>query len=542
MDGTTIDAAKLERDLTLDADVVIVGTGAGGGFTAEVLSQAGLKVVMLEAGGYHLPQSFSQNEGVALPMLYQQAGAQRTKSQGIGVFQGQAVGGTTVVNWTTSFRTPPQTLEHWAREHGVRGTGEAEMRPYFEAVEQRLGIHEWVEMPPNRNNALLAKGCDALGIHHARIQRNVRGCADTGLCGLGCPINAKLSMLVTTSPEALKQGATLVYHARVETLITKGDAATGVNAIALDSRSIAPTGRKLTVNARHVVLAAGAIRTPAVLMRSKAPDPSGLTGKRTFLHPVTASAAVMADAVDGWKGAPQSIYSDAYLWPDDGRIGFKLEVTPLQPAFALVNFDKSFGRAHTALARRFKHLHSQIALMRDGFHPDSAGGTVELQDDGYEVLDYPISGYVRDGFRRSLETMMAIQFAAGAEYVLPWHIDARPLRNLDAARAWLAEASFEETAMQYGSAHVMGGCAMGEDPKTAVVNSHGAHHQLGGLSVFDGSVFPTSIGANPQVSIYAMSLRNAQQLAARLIAVDRSPVRSPTHEVGKAKSAPTTNK
>lgn len=518
MPGSVIDAATLGHDLELEADVVIVGTGAGGGYSAEVLSRAGLKVVMLEAGGYHKPETFSQNEGIAFPMLYQQAGAQRTKSQGIAVFQGQAVGGTTVVNWTTSFRTPPKTLAHWAEAHGVKDADEAAMAPFFKAVEERLNIHEWSEFPPNPNNAVLQRGCEKLGIDWGRLHRNVRGCANTGLCGLGCPINAKQSMLVTTIPEALKLGATLVYRARVETVTLDRGRAIGVTAEALDPLSVGRTGRRITVKARHVVLSAGSIRSPGLLMRSKAPDPSGLTGKRTFLHPVTASIAVMREPTEGWKGAPQSIYSDAFQWPAGEGIGFKLEVTPLQPMFALALFDKSFGEAHAALAKRFNFLHSQVALMRDGFHPGSVGGTVELLADGAEVLDYPITDYLRDGFRRSLEAMMQIQLAAGAEYVLPWHLDSKPIRDMAAAGKWLAAASFDENAMLYGSAHVMGGCAMGEDPKTSVVDSYGAHHQVEGLSVFDGSAFPTSIGANPQESIYGFTLRNAQRLAKSLAA------------------------
>ncbi len=520
MSDSIIDASALAQDQTLDCDVVIVGTGAGGGFAAEVLSQAGLKVVMLEAGGYHRTEDFSQNEGVAFPMLYQQSGAQRTKDQAIAVFQGQTVGGTTVVNWTSSFRTPPKTLAHWAAVHAVKDADVETMAPYFEAVEQRLNIHEWTEIAPNENNAVLQRGCEKLGISWDRMHRNVRGCGNTGLCGLGCPLNAKQSMLITTIPEALKNGATLIYRARAETISLQGDRAVGVVAHALDARGVEKTGRKLTIKARHVVVSAGSIRSPGLLLRSKTPDPSGLTGARTFLHPVSASMAVMPNRVDGYQGAPQSIYSDAYMWPDDDRIGFKLETTPLQPVFALGNFDKSMGASHAALIKRFTYMHSQVALLRDGFHPQAAGGRVELQDvEAYgasEVLDYPLNDYLRDGFRRSLLAMMEVQFAGGADYVVPWHMQSQPLRSFDAAKAWLDQASFEIGRMQYGSAHVMGGCAMGEDPKTSVVDSYGAHHQVEGLSVFDGSIFPTSIGANPQESVYGFSLRNARKLAASL--------------------------
>ena len=514
MDQAVIDATGLEDDLALSADVIIVGTGAGGGFAAEVLSAAGYSVLMLEAGGYFKAEHFSQNEGIAFPMLYQAAGAQRTADQQIGVLQGMAVGGTTVVNWTTCFRTPDQTLQHWAAAHGLRQSSSAQMRPWFERVEQRLGIGDWSSFPPNQNNAALARGCAALGIEYASMQRNVRGCANTGLCGLGCPINAKQSMLVTTIPQALKDGARLVYHARAQRLIMEGRRAVGVEALALDARSIHPTGRKITLRGRHVVLAAGAIRTPGLLMRSGIEDAAGLTGTRTFLHPVNGTVAVMPEPVRGAYGAPQSIYSDAFLWPQDARIGYKLETTPMQPISALALFDKSMGPQHAGIAKHFNNLHSQIALMRDGFDPRAAGGTVQLDDAGDEILDYPITDYLRAGFAEAMAQMTRIQFAAGARKVLPFAITAPEFESQAQVEQWLEAGGGQEQL--FGSAHVMGGCQMGPDPQHAVVDEFGNHHQADGVSVIDGSIFPTSIGANPQVSIYGFALRAATALAEQL--------------------------
>ena len=512
--ATVVDASTLERDLQLDADVVIIGTGAGGGFAAEELSAAGLSVVMLEAGGYYQAAQFSQNEGVAFPMLYQQAGAQRTADQQIGVLQGQAVGGTTVINWTTSFRTPEPTLAHWAEVHGLRYSGAEAMAPWFDQVEQRLNIGDWTQFPPNENNAALARGCAALGIEYAHMQRNVRGCANTGLCGLGCPVNAKQSMLVTTIPAAMTQGARLIHRVRAQRLRMDGHRVAGVDAVALDGRSIHPTGRQVQVNARHVVLSAGAIRSPGLLLRSGVTDPAGLTGTRTFLHPVNGTVALMPEPVHGAYGAPQSVYSDAFLWPADARMGYKLETTPMQPISALALFDKSYGAQHARVAQNFNHLHSQIALMRDGFDPRAAGGTVVLDEDGDEILDYPISDYLRAGFDEAMAQMTRIQFAAGARSVMPFALTAPEFESQAQVEQWLQAGGGREQL--FGSAHVMGGCIMGPDASKAVVDEFGNHHHADGLSVIDGSIFPSSIGANPQVSIYGFSLRAARQLAVRL--------------------------
>lgn len=509
------DGRRLTDDLKLSADVVIVGSGAGGGYAAETLSAAGLRVVLVEAGGYHTAETFSQNEAAAYPMLYQQAGAQRTKDKGILVFQGRSVGGSTTVNWTTSFRTPDRTLEEWADVHGVVGASPEEMAPFFEEVEKRLNIALWQDFEPNPNNAALKRGCEALGWHASIIRRNVRDCGNTGLCGLGCPLDAKQSMLITTIPAMLDAGGALVHNAEAARILHDGRNASGVVCRALDDAG-EPTGRTITVLAKHVVVAAGSIRSPALMLRSEVPDPSGMLGRRTFLHPVSASLAVMDEITEPYYGAPQSAYSDHFLWPEDGRIGLKLEVTPLQPVFAAAVFDKTMGHDHTELMRQLPRMQSMVALLRDGFHEEASGGNVELSGERGQTLDYPVTEHIREGLVRGLEVMMEVQFAAGARAVRPWHTSLAALSSMDEARRWLASADMETMSLLVGSAHVMGGCMMGEDPNRSVVNSEGSHHVVENLSVFDGSVFPTSIGANPQESIYGMSLKNARKLVARL--------------------------
>ncbi len=162
------------------------------------------------------------------------------------------------------------------------------------------------------------------------------------------------------------------------------------------------------------------------------------------------------------------------------------------------------------------HTHVMLALLRDGFHPDSTGGAVELRGDGSPVLDYPLSDYLRDGLRRAYHSMAQIQFAAGATQVTPVHSDARASASLVEAQRVIDALRLEPFRTRLGSAHVMGGCAMGDDPRQAVCDSLGRHHQLENLSVHDGSLFPTSIGANPQLSVYAISARLTEALAARL--------------------------
>ncbi len=514
-----IDAAALERDLRLEVDVVVAGSGAGGGVTAEILAQAGLAVAVVEEGPLRSSSDFRMREREAYPQLYQESAGRQTKDKAITILQGRSVGGSTTVNWTSSFRTPPRTLAHWRAAHGLRLAREEDLAPWFSRMEERLSIAPWA-VAPNENNDILRRGCEKLGIPAGAIRRNVKGCWNLGYCGLGCPTNAKQSMLVTTIPAALAKGATLVHRARVERLVAEGDRIVAAEALGVASSGSEPSAHRIRLAARHFVLAAGAIGSPAVLLRSGLPDPNGLAGRRTFLHPTVVSAAVMPQAVRGFEGAPQTIYSDHFLdsVPVDGPVGYKLEAPPLHPILAAITLP-GFGRAHADLMRRFESLQVVIALLRDGFHPGSPGGRVLLRDDGSPVLDYPLGDFLWEGVRRAYLTMAEIQFAAGATSVMPLHEEAGPTASWAQARALIAALPMAALRARVVSAHVMGGCPMGPDPRAALVDERGRHHHLRNLSVHDGSVFPTSIGANPQLSIYAHAARMASGLARELAPV-----------------------
>lgn len=510
------DASRFTGPQEFEADVAIVGTGAGGGTAAEILSAAGLKVIMLEEGPLKTSASFrDMDQARAFRELYQEAAGRATSDGAIGILQGRAVGGTTTVNWTSSFRTPPQTLRHWAEHHAVKDSGENEMAPWFQQMEQRLGIAPWAGAP-NANNAALKTASEKLGWEWHVIPRNVRGCMDSGYCGFGCPVNAKQSMLVSTIPTALGHGAELIHHLRVQKVFSSSGRVRHLEARAMDAECVAPAGVPVRIRARYYVLAGGAINTPALLLRSNVPDPLHRAGQRTFIHPVPISLAQMPGAVDGWYGAPQSIASDHFQWqhqPSDAP-GFKLEVPYVQPMLSAI----LLGHGHSLAEDMGQLGRTQImlALLRDGFHPDSPGGTVRVDSRGYPVIDYDMSHYLWRGVRQAFLRMAEAQFAAGALRVKPSHSDARWCASLKEAADMIDRLAYVKFRCGLNTAHQMGGCAMGEDPRQAVADSHGRHHHAENLSIFDGSLFPTSIGANPQLSIYGFTARNATRLARQL--------------------------
>lgn len=511
-----IDAAMLNSNLTLEADVVIVGTGAGGGVTAEILTLAGLKVILIEEGALKSSKDFKMREAQAYPALYQESAARKTKDKAINILQGRTVGGSTTVNWTSSFRTPPGTLHFWQEHYGLKDYSPEAMAPWFEMMEQRLNVIEW-QTAPNENNDLLQRGARQLGIPTSAIRRNVKGCWNLGYCGMGCPTNAKQSMLVTTIPSALSKGATLITHARADRFHIENDAVQALHCHALDASGLRNSGKRVTIKARHYVVSGGAINSPALLMRSKAPDPHHLLGKRTLLHPTVVSAALFDQAVDGFNGAPQTIYSDHFMDTQaiDGPVGYKLETPPLHPLLFSTTM-AGFGAEHAAMMKQFNHTHVILALLRDGFHEDSRGGAVHLRDDGYPVLDYTMSDAMWDGVRRALLTMAEIQFAAGAKQVYPLHEQATGYTTWAAAKQAIDALPYQPTLTRVVSAHVMGGCPMSDDTKLGMVSSSGHFHGVSNLSVHDGSLFPTSIGANPQLSIYGLTARLASGLAEKL--------------------------
>lgn len=505
--------APLPRQLVVD--VAIIGSGAGAGVTAELMARAGLQIALIEEGPLKSSSDFHQKESEAYPTLYQEAGVRKTEDKAISILQGRCVGGSTTVNWTSSFRTPTATLAHWQRHYGLQDFTQQALDPYFVQAEKRLSVGPW-PTPPNENNEILRRGGAKIGVAVKDIPRNVKGCWNLGSCGMGCPTNAKQSMLVTTIPSALDLGAVLLVETRAQRLHIKDGKVQSLQCVA-----VAPNGRALqdecTVQAKHFVLAGGAINSPALLLRSGAPNPYGRTGDRTFLHPIVSTAAVFAQPVNGWAGAPQSLYSDHFLdsGDGDGPIGFKLEVPSLHPVVLAMTMP-GMGSTYTALLQQFPHMHAMAALMRDGFHMESGGGTVKLRSDGSPVLAYPLTSYLLEGARRAMQAMAELQFAAGAKSVFPLHEQSRLCSTLEDARHLIQSLPMEPHLTKVLSAHVMGGCGLSADERTGVSRPDGLHWQLENLSVHDGSLFPTSIGANPQLSIYGIVNRLTQGLVQHL--------------------------
>jgi choline dehydrogenase-like flavoprotein len=512
--GKIVSGPAIAADATLTPDFCVVGSGAGGSVAAAVLAAAGARVVILEEGGHHTRREFNMQESWAYPTLYQEHGHRVTEDLSIMILQGRTVGGGTTVNWTSSFRTPDGVLAHWASRHRVSGLDRATLGPHFAAVEARLNIPaEGTRDDVNRNNQKLWDGAEKLGWGPALIRRSVKGCARLGYCGMGCPLDAKLTALITYVPDAIAAGAELYANCKVVRLESNARRITGVVAQVLDEARDRPTGRTVTVRpTRGVLLAAGAINTPALLLRSRvgSGDRGRLTGRRTFLHPTVPIVGIFPEHVEAYYGAPQSVACHHFAERPGGRIGYFLETPPVHPMLAAIAFP-GFGDAHRRLAERLPFVQSTIALLIDGFH-DDPGGEVKIDEAGRITLRYPIGAPLREAGRDALKNMARLLLAAGAEEVITLHEAPLHLRR-PGEIAQIDSAPFGALRHSFFSAHQMGGCPMGDDPASAVVTSRGRHHDLDNLWITDGSIFPTSLGVNPQVSIYAHARLFATEVA-----------------------------
>lgn len=506
-----LEGQTIASDLELQADVCIVGSGPGGAVAASTLARAGLKVVVLEAGGYFTKSRFRMLENEAYSMLYQEGAARSTKDLSIAMLQGKAVGGGSVVNWTTCFRTPEYVVEHWREHFGVAGINSQQLAPFFDAAEKRLNVRKGPVGLLNRNNRLLYDGCKALEWQVDTTARNVIGCAQTGFCGLGCPVDAKQSMLVTYLPDAMNEGATIISRCRVDKFEVRTGEVVAAHGTFMTADGSRPTGQRLRLRAKHFVSSASALGSPALLMRSGISDQSTMLGRRTFLHPVAVSVAFFKEPVEGYYGAPQSAAS--HQFSDRGKeVGFFMECAPTHPGLASTILP-GHGQANRTLSEKAAHLAAHIAVHIDGFHEDVAGGTVELDSDGQPVLDYVISPRLWRALRVSHQAMARLQFAVGAQTVSTCRDPDVPMHSPRDIEL-LSNLPYEPNRTFVTSAHTLGGCLMSDDPKRGVVRSEDLrHHSIPNLHVIDGSVFPTGLGVNPQMSIYGLAGLVSSRLA-----------------------------
>lgn len=495
-------------DRRLKADVVIVGTGAGGGMAASELSRRGLSVVALEEGPYLEQKDMTQREVDMMAKLYQERGGRATEDMAIRVLGGRCVGGSTVHNINLCKRTPKVILDAWERKYHVSGCSEKDMRPVFESVERDLSVSEIPAGWRNANNQVLERGVKALGWKGGPLKHNRVGCQQSGFCELGCPFNAKQNSLKVLIPDAIDHGARVLSDVRVSRIVHDGHRASGVigAAIGADGR----VRGRVVVDADAVVLAGSAIGSPMLGVQSGLPDPHDRLGRNLHMHPGIAVAGLFDDHIDGWKGVPQSYECMQYM-DFHARAGRRVWITTVfaHPIGAAVMLP-GFGAEHRKWMRRYRNIAVLTAMVHD-----ETSGRVRVRNDGRALIDYKLIDSDIHQFAIGIRACVRLLFAGGAKKVL---VPSVPPIVLDHEKQvdQVPDSAARPFNIQMAAVHPMGSMSLGDDPKTSVVKSTGEHHQVERLFVLDGSLFPTSLGTPPQISIYSFSRHLSKHVAERL--------------------------
>jgi choline dehydrogenase-like flavoprotein len=480
----------------IEADVCVIGSGAGASVVAAELARAGKRVVILERARPRFEDAFDSRELAGYAALFVDRGIGATADRAIALLAGSTVGGGTVVNWNTSLRISPAVADEWRR------AGVDDLADCYDAVEVRSDV-DTDESARNGANAALERGANALGLAPATIARNVKGCGDCGHCTLGCRRGAKQSTLRTFLADACAGGAEILAGTDARRIETANGAVTGV-AARVD-------GGEITVRAPQVALAGGSIHSPAVLLRSGiATDQAG---RGFHLHPVSITSGVYDDDLGGmWSGVPQSVVVNAFA-EIDGAYGFRIEVPQAYPGILAASFPWWGAAAHRERATEARRVASFIAIVRD-----RGEGRVTVDRGGEPVVTYTNGRLERALLERGMVEAARIHAAAGARRIFTLHT---PPLDMEASRvddliAEIGRRGVVANKVTLFSAHQMSSCRIGQARASSVADPDGQVWGVRGLYVTDASAFPSASGVNPMMTVMALAMRTAQRMGASL--------------------------
>jgi long-chain-alcohol oxidase len=496
-----------DGDMNLSSDVCVIGSGAGGGTAAAVLSKSGKDVIVLEAGAYYDDADFDGAELGGFQNLYTEGGFAATADHSVGLLAGECFGGTTVINYCTSFRTPDDIRTEWATA-GVPWFTSAEYTRSLDAVCERLHVN----LDHNRVSAreqVLDRGLRALGWHFDAMPRNVIGCDQgkvCGYCGYGCAIGAKQSATKTWLLDAQRHGARFVVETRALRVRIEAGSTTGVEA-----RS--KRGHRVSIRCQVVVAACGSIHTPALLLRSGLRNEN--IGRHLHLHPVSNVCGVFDEEIRPWEGTTQAIYSDEHRYLT-GNYGVKYETTALQPVIAVAVLPWREPQHYRGLLSKLSHSSAIGVLLRD-----RDAGCVTVDREGHPVSHYALSKFDRGHLRRGFMGAANILEAAGARLIFSPHAKwcaYEPGRagSLDSFTQAMDSAGWGSGRLALFSFHIQGTARLGGSARLSATNPDGEAWEARNLYVMDSSSFPSASGVNPMISIEAIAHRNASALSSRL--------------------------
>ncbi len=455
-------------------DVVIVGGGVSGSCIADELSRAGLRCVMLEAGAHVDRGTYPRAEIDANSQLYWGGGIELTGDGRLGLLRPKVVGGGSIVGRAVLDRFDDLALDAWRELSGVSFFSRSALDPWYDRVAERISIRAVPEGYRNGNAEIFRQGCERNGYGYAPVQRAARDCRyqDGNCCiecVMGCRIDSKQSTAVTVLPRALEAGLTLVPRFEAERVVAD------VDEVTVTGRT--ESGARSSFRGRRLVLAAGAIGNARVLLDSPLASSLPALGQHFYTHPQTVMLGRYREPVGAHLGPVQSYASDE---PTFRRAGFKLD-NVFAPPVAIALQVPGFGAAHQRFMRDITHLACVEVVVRD-----TNPGRIRLGKTGRTVVDKRLNAEDRRRREHGVQAVRNIFASTGVREVV-------------------------EGQVALGM-HLMGGCALGDDPAVSVTSPTFQLHGCPNVYVADSSVFPNAPGLNPAFTVMALSLMAAERI------------------------------
>jgi choline dehydrogenase-like flavoprotein len=491
---------QINKNIVENCDVVVVGTGAGGAAMAAELAEGGLEVVMLEEGGYYTSKDFSLDPAKAVPQLYRDSGSTVIMGKPNIIFsEGRCVGGSTVINGGMCWRTPEKVLQRWRWEMGLSELTPKYLEPFFQKVEERINVAPQSPESLGKGDMLFRQAADKLGwlIHPNR--RNQKGCTGEGACVFGCPTDKKQSTLITYVPRALNKGARLYTDVKVKKVKIKNNVAVGVEARVLDRRTQKKRPYKLTVNAKTVVLAGGALQTPVMLMNSGIKC-QGNVGQHFHCHPNIKVVGIFDDPIYYWKGVHQGHQVHHFI--DEGIL---LAIGVVHPGLTALSFPQ-IGRDSLELLELWDHM-----LVAGSLVDDTTTGQIRRTPWGEPMAFYNIDHVETYRLIRAAALLSELLFTAGARRVLLPFSGLEEIKGPDEIKK-IFDANLKPGDIETLTVHAFATARMGANPKNSVANPWGECWDVEKLFISDGGLVPSSLGVNPQETIMALATRTGQYL------------------------------
>jgi choline dehydrogenase-like flavoprotein len=515
---------QITSDVSLTCDVVIVGSGAGGGPLAGELAMAGLDVVVLEKGAFTTAKDFTQDWGTMYGKIEGRRGLGTSRDNGINLSFAETLGGTTVHYWANSYRTPADRIERWNREFGL-GFDPAGLAPLFRRLENNLSVHRTHDYLANATNRLMRLGAHTMRersgdsrYRGTNAPQATKGCIGCGFREVGCAYNHKQSQLISYLPIASRSGAKIFADCDVRDLIVSNGRAVGVRGVVRTPRDGGPTGPKVEVRARQAVVVAGsALTTPELLLRSGLSNAN--IGRFLTIAPTAYVWGVFPEALNFRKGSGEAWSFDGFSevrrdaagnYVDGGWYANPDNRDPATTA-PLIGFAGDELRERLA---EFPRLTAAFSEVDDDPHAENV---VSLDSDGNWQVDYQLRG--EDGLKAldSLRKVCRVLFAAGFERLyIPWRrtiergaTDAATEANIDGA---VAEITSRPSDLSLSGAHLLSTARWGDSASTSVCGPDGQAHELPGLYVAGGAAVPTGAATDPSFTIMCFSLVLAREL------------------------------